>query len=103
MIIMSYLYGIESDRQLCEEIQYNLAYCWFCKLNFEDKIPDHSLLTRISDRFELNTFNNFFLSMTEQCKEMGLVKGERVMIDSTLFQVNAAVDSLVLKNQSGQI
>lgn len=59
MIIISYLYGIESDRQLCEEIQFNLAYRWFCKLNLEDKVPDHSSLTRIRDRFGLEVFNIF--------------------------------------------
>lgn len=86
MIIIGYLYGIESDRQLCEEIQYNLAYRWFCRLNLEDKVPDHSSLTRIRDRFGVEVFNIFFLKITEQCKEMGLVKGERVMTDGTLFR-----------------
>ena len=99
MIIIGYLYGIESDRQLCEEIQFNLAYRWFCKLNLEDKVPDHSSLTRIRDRFGLEVFNIFFLEITEQCKEMGLVKGERVMTDGTLFQANASLDSLVPKNK----
>jgi len=32
MIIVGYLYGIESDRQLCEEIQYNLAYRYRSRL-----------------------------------------------------------------------
>ena len=86
MIIIGYLYGIESDRRLCEEIQYNLAYRWFCKLNLEDKVADHSSLTRIRERLELNSFNDFFIKIVEQCKEFGLVKGERVMTDGTLFQ-----------------
>ncbi len=33
MILLEYLYNINSDRQLCEEICYNLAYRWFCKLS----------------------------------------------------------------------
>jgi transposase len=56
-ILIGYLYGIDSDRQLCDEIQYNLAYRWFCKLRLEDKVIDHSSLTRIRDRFGLDTFN----------------------------------------------
>jgi len=47
MVLIGYLYGIASDRQLCEELQYNLAYRWFYKLNLEDRIPDHSSMTRI--------------------------------------------------------
>ena len=50
MQIISYLYGVASDRQLCEEIQVNLAYRWFCRLSLEEEVPDHSSLTRIRDR-----------------------------------------------------
>jgi transposase len=100
IILIGYLYGIDSDRQLCDEIQYNLAYRWFCKLRLEDKVIDHSSLTRIRDRFGLDTFNEFFIKIVEQCKEMGLVKGERIMTDGTLFQANASLDSLVPRNQN---
>lgn len=99
IILIGYLYGIDSDRQLCDEIQYNLAYRWFCKLRLEDKVIDHSSITRIRDRFGLDTFNEFFIKIVEQCKELGLVKGERIMTDGTLFQANASLDSLAPKNQ----
>jgi transposase len=101
MILIGYLNGIDSDRQLCDEIQYNLAYRWFCKLNLEDKVPDHSSLTRIRDRFGLDVFNSFFINIVEQCKEIGLVKGERIMTDGTLFEANASLNSLVPKNEDG--
>lgn len=32
MLIVGYSYGIRSERHLCEEIHFNLAYCWFCRL-----------------------------------------------------------------------
>lgn len=99
MILIGYLYRIESDRQLCDEIQYNLAYRWFCKLNLEDKVPDHSSLTRIRDRLGLPVFNEFFIKIVEQCKEIGLVKGERILTDGTLFQANASLDSLIPRNK----
>jgi transposase len=98
-ILIGYLYGIESDRQLCDEIQYNLAYWWFCRLNLEDKVPDHSSLTRIRDRLGVATFNEFFIKIVEQCKKMGLVKSERIMTDGTLFQANASLDSLISKEE----
>ena len=50
MILLSYLYNIDSDRQLCEEVGFNLAYRWFCRLSLKDSVPDHSSLTRIRDR-----------------------------------------------------
>ena len=32
MELVGYLFGITSERQLCEQIRYNLAYRWFCHL-----------------------------------------------------------------------
>ena len=43
MLIVGYVFAIRSERQLCAEVQVNLAYRWFCKLGIEDKIPDHSV------------------------------------------------------------
>ena len=31
--LVAYLYGIASERQLCEDVYYNLAYRWFCRLS----------------------------------------------------------------------
>ena len=42
MLILGYAFAIRSERQLCREVQVNLAYRWFCGLSIEDKIPDHS-------------------------------------------------------------
>ena len=46
MLLVAYHYGITSDRRLCEEVRYNLAYRWFCRLSLEDRVPDHASLTR---------------------------------------------------------
>src|ERR1700678_1093208 len=42
MMLVGYLYGITSERRLCQEVHLNLAYRWFCGLSLEDKVPDHS-------------------------------------------------------------
>ena len=39
MLIVGYCCGIRSERQLCEEVELNLAYRWFCKLDLEDEGP----------------------------------------------------------------
>src|SRR5262245_38275267 len=33
MLIAGYCYGIRSERRLCEEVELNLAYRWFCRLD----------------------------------------------------------------------
>ena len=62
MQLVGYLFGISSDRQLCEEIQLNIAYRWFCGLSLEDTVPHHSSLTRIRDRLAWKTIKLFLRS-----------------------------------------
>ena len=38
MQLVAYFYGMSTDRRLCEEVQYNLAYRWFCHLSLEDDV-----------------------------------------------------------------
>lgn len=99
MLIIGYLHGIFSDRQLCREIHFNIAYRWFCKLGLSNKVPNHSSLTRIRDRLGINVFKEIFLNIIEQCKKLGLIKGICVMTDGTLFQANASLDSMVSNNK----
>jgi transposase len=42
MLIVGYCYGIRSERRICEEVELHLAYRWFCRLDLDDKVPDHS-------------------------------------------------------------
>lgn len=95
--LLTHLYNIPSDRQVCEEIKYNLAYRWFCRLSIEDKVPDHSSLTRIRDRLGEETFKNIFEHVVRLCIEKGLVTGKKVMIDGSLMKADAALNSLVLR------
>ena len=46
MLIVGYCFDIRSERRLCEEIHLNLAYRWFCRLDLEDAVPDHSTFSK---------------------------------------------------------
>ncbi|MGZ3772220.1 MAG: transposase [Bdellovibrio sp.] len=91
MILLEYLYNINSDRQLCEEIGYNLAYRWFCKLSLTDKVPDHSSITRIRDRLGEKTYEIIFNHVVEQCRIKGLIKLDQVMMDGSVMRANASI------------
>jgi transposase len=96
MLLVAYLYGIASERRLCEEVRYNLAYRWFCRLSLDDDVPDHSSFTRIRDRYGEEIFRAMFRHIVELCRQKGLVKQEcRVMTDATLIAADAALDSLI--------
>ena len=96
MLLVSYIYGINSDRRLCEEVRYNLAYRWFCHLSLEDAVPDHSSLSRIRDRFGEAILEKVFSQIVVLCKQKGLIGEQcRVITDATLVAADASLNSLV--------
>ena len=42
MLLIGYCYSIRSERRLCDEVRFNLAYRWFCGLGLEAAVPHHS-------------------------------------------------------------
>ncbi len=99
MVLLGHLYNIDSDRQLCEEVGYNLAYRWFCRLSLKDKVPDHSSMTKIRDRLGVEVFARIFLEVVDQCKKAGLVKAERVMMDGSVIRANASIYNMEEREQ----
>ncbi|MCH7687297.1 MAG: transposase [Planctomycetes bacterium] len=96
MVLVAYLYGITTDRRLCEEVHFNLAYRWFCRLSLKDDVPDHSSLSTIRDRYGEEIHEQVFTEIVKLCQQHGLV-GEkcRVMTDATLIAADASLNSLI--------
>lgn len=46
MLLVGYCFGIRSERRLCDEVHLNLAYRWFCRLDLNDPVPDHSTFSK---------------------------------------------------------
>ena len=86
-----YVFAIGSERQLCREVQVNLAYRWFCDLGLEDSIPDHSAFSRArNERFrESDLFRRIFERVVRACIEAGLVGGEGFAVDASLIEADA--------------
>ncbi len=86
MLLIGYCYGIRSERRLCDEVNFNLAYRWFCRLGLEDKIPDHSTFSKNRHgRFRESDLLRFvFDTVVQRCMEEGLVQGEGFAIDASL-------------------
>ena len=92
MLIVSYCYGIRSERKLCEEVELHLAYRWFCRLGLEDKVPNHSTFSvNRHGRFrDSDIFRQLFEAVVRACMDAGLVKGEGFAIDASVMEANAS-------------
>jgi len=98
--LIGYLFGIESDRQLCRDIHLNLAYRWFCRIPLHENVPHHSSLTRIRDRMGEGRYQKIFEKLLMQWQQQGHFTGKRIVADATLVKANAAMDSLVEREDS---
>jgi len=93
MLIVGYLYNIPSVRELMRQIEDRLSFRWFLGYDIDQKIPDHSVISKAIKRFGPTLFEELFTRTVLQCAHAGLVGGELAHVDATLIQANASGDS----------
>ena len=91
MLVVGYCFGIRSERRLCEEVDLNLAYRWFCRLELESRVPDHSTFSKTRHgRFrDSNAFRHLFELVVQRAMAEGLVGGEGFAVDASLIAADA--------------
>src|SRR3546814_6071515 len=91
MLIVGYCMGIRSERRLCEEVHLNLAYRWFCRLELEGKVPDHSSFSKNRHgRFrQSDILRHLFEALVERCLAQGLEGAEGFAVDASLIAADA--------------
>ncbi len=92
MLLVGYLFGLGSERCLCEEVHLNLAYRWFCRLDLGDAVPDHSTFSKNRHgRFrQCNLHRLLFEQVVAGCATAGLVAGREVAVDGSTVQGDAS-------------
>ncbi len=92
MLLVGYCYGIRFERRLCEEVGLHLAYRWFCRLDLDDKVPDHSTFSvNRHGRFrDSDILRHVFEAGVRACMDAGLVKGEGFAVDASVIEANAS-------------
>jgi transposase len=90
--------GVVHDRKLMREAQVNLAIRWFAGYRLDEKLPDHSSLTRLRQRWGAERFKRIFQRTVQACCEAGLVNGETVHIDATLIRADVSWESLTARH-----
>jgi transposase len=78
------LIGIFHDRKLMREVEVNIAIRWFIGYGLHEKLPHHSSLTRIRQRWGEERFQRILKRTVESCLKAKIATGEIVHIDSSL-------------------
>ncbi len=92
MLVIGYCYSIRSERRLCQEVEMNLAYRWFCRLGLEDRVPDHSTFSvNRHGRFrDSDILRKVFEEVVCGCMTAGLVGGEGFAVDASVIEADAS-------------
>jgi transposase len=91
MLVVGYCFGIRSERQLCEEVNLNLAHRWFCHLGLEGSVPNHSTFSKSRHgRFrDSDVFRHVFEAVVRRAIAEGVVGGEGFAVDASLIAADA--------------
>ena len=91
-LLVGYLYGIPSERQIEQRIQTDVALRWYLGLDLFDAVPDHSTISQLRRRKPSfrKVFRRLFEEVVGQCIAAGLVSGRLVGTDSTHVKANAS-------------
>ncbi len=93
-LLLQVLYTIRSERQLMEQLDYNLLYRWFVGLNPDDRVWDPTTFTKNRERLLRGEIAQaFFEAVLRQAHEAGLLSAEHFTIDGTLIQAWAGQKS----------
>lgn len=92
MLIVGYCYGVRFERRLCQEVELHLAYRWFCRLDLDDPVPDHSTFSiNRHGRFrDSDILRQVFEAVVRACMDAGLVKGEGFAVDASVMEADAS-------------
>src|SRR4051794_27906072 len=101
MLLIGYFEGIDSERGLEWRCADSLSLREFLRLGERERVPDHSWLSRTRSRLPLEVHDQVFTWVLARLAEHGLIKGERIGVDASTMEANAALRTIV-RRDSGE-
>lgn len=85
--LLMVLYSIRSERQLMEQLNYNLLFRWFVGLEMDDPVWDATVFSKNRERLvAAEVSEHLLLSVVEEARAQGLLSEEHFTVDGTLIQ-----------------
>ena len=97
-LLVGYFEGIDSERGIAWRMADSLALRRFVGIGLDEYTPDHSTISRTRRLIDVDTHREVFGWVLNLLADRGLLKGERVAIDATTLEANAAMRSIVRRD-----
>jgi transposase len=91
MHMIGYFEGIDSERGIAWRCADSFSLRDFLRLSNRDKVPDHSWLSRTWSRLSHEAHEKVFGWVLKLVAERGLLNGERIGVDGSTMEANAAL------------
>jgi transposase len=93
------LYSIRSDRQFCEQLDYNILFRWFLDMDLESPGLDQSNFSRLRERLvDTDVARRYFDAVVSLARRERLLSDEHFTVDGTLIEAWASFKSLKRKD-----
>ncbi len=103
-LLLQGLYTIRSERQLMEQIEYNLLFRWFVGLGMDDAVWAPTTFTKNRDRLlDGDIAQAFFEAVLLHAKTARLLSDEHFTVDGTLLEAWASQKSFRPRDQDPPI
>ncbi|WP_307436977.1 IS5 family transposase [Labrys monachus] len=101
-LLVQAFFGIRSERQLMEQVRYNMLFRWFIGLSMDAPIWDVTVFTKNRDRLlEGDIAREFLLAILADPQVKPLLSSEHFSVDGTLIAAWASMKSFQPKDSSG--
>ncbi len=93
-------YTVRSERQLMEQLDYNLLFRWFVGLGIDDPVWDHSTYSKSRDRLlEADIAKKFLAAILAHSQVAPLLSDDHFTVDGTMVQAWASMKSFLPQEQ----
>jgi transposase len=98
-MLLQVFYGLRSERQLMERIEFDLLFRWFVGLGIDEAVWDHSSFSTNRDRLLSGDIAAKFLgAVLAQPKVKRLISSDHFSVDGTLIEAWASIKSFRRKD-----
>lgn len=98
MLLIGYFEGIDSERGIAWRCADSLGLRAFLGYELTERTPEHSSLSKIRSRIDIETHREIFQWVLKVLAQSGLLKGKTIGIDATTLEANAALRSIVRRD-----